>query len=129
MNTTFAILAIVSFSFMGEVLTWISRKDRIFVFSYVSLIRVLTICLSIYIIHYVDEQYEDYEFLKEANSFNYELIQHQDSLINYQKTMINELANHLWEEHDYDIPQFDGILKDNIDYEEQYLDSLYNKEL
>lgn len=129
MNTTFAILVIVSFSFIGEVLTWISRKDRIFVFSYVSLIRVLTICLSICTIHCINEQYEDYKFLKEANSFKYELIQHQDSLINYQKTMIKELANHLWEEHDCDIPQFDGILKDNIDYEEQYLDSLYNKEL
>ena len=129
MNTTFAIFVIVSFSFIGEVLTWISRKDRIFVFSYVSLIRVLTISLSICTIHCVDEQYEDYEFLKEANSFKQELIQHQDSLINYQKTMINELANHLWKEHDCDIPQFDGILKDNIDYEEQYLDSLYNKEL
>ena len=129
MNTTFAILVIVSFSFIGEVLTWISRKDRIFIFSYVSLIRVLTICLSICTIYCVDKQYEDYEFLKEANSFKYELIQHQDSLINYQKTMINELANHLWEEHDCDIPQFDGILKDNIDYEEQYLDSLYNIQL
>lgn len=129
MNITFAILVIVSFSFIGEVLTWISRKDRIFVFSYVSLIRILTICLSICTIHCVDKQYDNYEFLNETNSFKQELIQHQDSLINYQKTMINELANHLWEEHDCNIPQFDGILKDNIDYEEQYLDSLYNKEL
>ena len=129
MNITFAILAIISYYLLGEVLTWISRKDRILVFSYVSFIRVITICLSIYTIHCINKQYNDYEFLKEANSFKYELIQHQDSLINYQKTMIKELANHLWEEHDCDIPQFDGILKDNIDYEEQYLDSLYNKEL
>lgn len=129
MNTTFAILVIVSFSFIGEVLTWMLRKDRIFIFSYISVIRILTMCLSLLAIYYINRQYEDYDFLKEANSFKYELIQHQDSLINYQKTMINELANHLWEEHDCDIPQFDGILKDNIDYEEQYLDSLYNKEL
>ena len=129
MNITFAILAIISYYLLGEVLTWISRKDRILVFSYVSFIRVITICLSIYTIHCINKQYNNYEFLKEANSFKYELIQHQDSLINYQKTMIKELANHLWEEHDCDIPQFDGILKDNIDYEEQYLDSLYNKEL
>lgn len=129
MNTTFAILVIVYFSIIGEVLTWILRTDRISVFSCISLIRILTICLSISAIHCIDKQYEDYDFLKEANSFKQELIQHQDSLINYQKTMIKELANHLWEEHDCDIPQFDGILKDNIEYEEQYLDSLYSKEL
>ena len=40
--------------------------------------------------------------------------------------MIDTLANHLWEEHNCDIPQFDGELKINIDCEEQYLDSLYN---
>lgn len=129
MNITVAILVIIYFSFIGEIITWILRKDRIFIFLCGSLIRILTIYLSISAIHCVDKQYKDYEFLKEANSFKYELIQHQDSLISYQKTMINELANHLWEEHDCDIPQFDGILKDNIDYEEQYLDSLYNKEL
>ena len=129
MNTTFAILAIVSYSFIGEVLTWILRKDRTFVFGYVAAIRLLAIGLLICASCCINKQHYDYKFLNEANSFKYELIQHQDSLINYQKTMINELANHLWEEHDCDIPQFDGILKDNIDYEEQYLDSLYNKEL
>lgn len=124
MNVTFAICLIVFFSFIGEILTWISRKDRIYAFSHVSLIRILTICLSIYTIHCVDKQYNN-----EANSFKQKLIQHQDLLINYQHTMIDTLANHLWEEHDCDIPQFDGELKINIDYEEQYLDSLYNTHL
>lgn len=124
MNVTFAICVIVFFSFIGEVLTWISRKDRIYAFSHVSLIRILTICLSIYTIHCVDKQYDN-----EANSFKQELIQHQDSLINYQRIMIDTLANHLWEEHNCDIPQFDGDLKINIDYEEQYLNSLYNTQL
>ena len=124
MNVTFAICVIVFFSFIGEILTWISRKDRIYAFSHVSLIRILTICLSIYTIHCVDKQYDN-----EANSFKQELIQHQDSLINYQHIMIDTLANHLWEEHNCDIPQFDGELKINIDYEEQYLDSLYNTQL
>lgn len=124
MNVTFAICVIVFFSFIGEILTWISRKDRIYAFSHVSLIRILTICLSIYTIHCVDKQYNN-----EANSFKQKLIQHQDLLINYQHTMIDTLANHLWEEHDCDIPQFDGELKINIDYEEQYLDSLYNTHL
>lgn len=124
MNVTFAICLIVFFSFIEEILTWISRKDRIYAFSHVSLIRILTICLSIYTIHCVDKQYNN-----EANLFKQELIQHQDLLINYQHTMIDTLANHLWEEHNCDIPQFDGELKINIDYEEQYLDSLYNTQL
>ena len=129
MNITFAIFVIVFFSFIGEILTWISRKDRIFAFSYVSLIRILAICLSIYTIHCIDKQYDDYKFLNETNSFKYKLLQHQDSLINYQRIMIDTLANHLWEEHNCDIPQFDGELKINIDCEEQYLDSLYNTQL
>lgn len=129
MNVILVIFVIVFFSFIGEVLTWISRKDRIFAFSHVSLIRILITCLSIYTIHCVDKQYDDYKFSKETNLFKQELIQHQDLLINYQRIMIDTLANHLWEEHDCDIPQFDGELKINIDYEEQYLDSLYNTQL
>lgn len=129
MNVTFAICLIVFFSFIGECLTWIVRKDKTFIFGYVSILRLLVIGLSICRIYYIDKQYNDYKFLNEANGFQYELIQHQDSLINYQRTMIDNLANHLWEKHDCDIPQFDGELKDNIDYEEQYLDSLYNTKL
>ena len=129
MNVTFSICLIVFFSFIGECLTWIVRKDKTFIFGYVSVMRLLTICLSICTIYRIDKQHDDYKFLNEANSFKYELVQHQDSLINYQRMMIDNLANHLWEEHDCDIPQFDGELKDNIDYEEQYLDSLYNTQL
>ena len=129
MNIAFTICLIVSFSFIGEVLTWISRKDKTFVFIYVSAIRILAISLSIYAIYYINKQYDDYKFLNKANNFKYELLQHQDSLINYQRNMINDLANHLWEEHDCDIPQFDSDLKYNIDYEEQYIDSLHNTQL
>lgn len=129
MNVTFAICLVVFFSFIGEVLTWIVRKDKIFVFGYVTAIRLLAIGLSIFSIYCINKQYDDYKFLNKANSFKYELVQHQDSLINYQRTMIDTLANHLWEEHNCDIPQFDGELKINIDYEEQYLDSLYNIQL
>ena len=129
MNVTVAICLVISFSFIGEVLTWIVKKDKIFMFIYVSAIRLLAICLSICTICGIDKQHDDYEFLNKADSFKYELIQHQDSLINYQRTMIDELANHLWNEHNCDIPQFDGELKDNIDYEEQYLNNLYNTQL
>lgn len=126
MNVTFAICLIVFFSFIGEVLTWIVRKDKTFIFGYVAAIRLLAIGLSICSICCINKQYDNYKFSNEANSFKYKLLQHQDSLINYQRIMIDTLANHLWEEHNCDIPQFDGDLKINIDYEEQYLDSLYN---
>lgn len=129
MNVTFAICLVVFFSVIAEYLTWIVRKNRTSVFIDVSIIRILTTCLSICIIYYIDKQHNDYEFLNESNNFKYELLQHQDSLINYQRIMIDTLANHLWEEYNCDIPQFDGELKINIDYEEQYLDSLYNIQL
>uniref|UniRef100_A0AAU8MHU9 Uncharacterized protein n=1 Tax=Geladintestivirus 5 TaxID=3233137 RepID=A0AAU8MHU9_9CAUD len=129
MNITFTIYLIVLFSFIGECFTWIVRKNTTFVFGYVAVIRILTICLSIYTIHCTNKHYDDYKFLNESNSFKRELLYHQDSLINYQRTMIDNLVNHLYEEHNCDIPQFDGELKDNIDYEEQYIDSLYNTQL
>lgn len=129
MNVTFAICLVVFFSVIAEYLTWIVRKNRTSVFIDISIIRILTTCLSICIIYYIDKQHNDYEFLNESNNFKYELLQYQDSLINYQRIMIDTLANHLWEEHNCDIPQFDGELKINIDYEEQYLDSLYNTQL
>ena len=65
----------------------------LFMFIYVSSIRLLVISFSICTICGIDKQQDDYEFLNEADSFKYELIQHQDSLINYQRTMIDELAN------------------------------------
>ena len=129
MNITFSICLIIFFSFIGELLTWTIRKDNTFTFGYVAAIRILAICLSIITIYSIKDKYNNYNLLQEANSFKYELLQHQDNLINYQKDMIKELTNHLQDNHDCDIPQFDGELKDNINYEEQYLDSLYNTQL
>lgn len=129
MNITFAICLVIFFSFVGECLTWILRKDKTFVFGYVSAIRILAIGSSICTVYCINKQYSDYEFLNEANSFKRELLQHQDSLITYQRTMIDDLTNHLWEKHNCDIPQFDGNLMDNIQYEEEYLDSLYSTQL
>ena len=53
MDMIFAICLIVFFSFIGEVLTWIVRKDKTFVFGYVSAIRILVICFSICVICYI----------------------------------------------------------------------------
>ena len=129
MNIIFSICLIIGFSFIGELLTWIVRKANTFTFGYVASIRILAICLSICTIYSIKDKYNNYNQLQENNSFKYELLQHQDSLINYQRTMIKELANHLQDEHNCDIPQFDGELKDNIQFEEEYLDSLYNIQL
>ena len=129
MNITYIIYSIVLISLIGEWLTWITRKDKIFIFGHAALIRILAICLSIITIYNIKDEYNNYNSLQESNSFKYELLQHQNSLINYQRTMIKELANHLQDEHDCDIPQFDGELKDNIQFEEEYLDSLYNTQL
>ena len=129
MNVTVTICLVVFFSFIGEVLTWIVRKDNTFKFGYVAAIRILAICLSICTIYSIKDEYNNYNSLQEANLFKYELLQHQDSLINYQRNMIKELANYLQNEHNCNIPQFDGKLKDNIQFEEEYLDSLYNTQL
>ena len=53
MNVTFAICLVVFFSFIGEVLTWIVRKDKTIIFGYVSAIRILAIGLSICVIYYI----------------------------------------------------------------------------
>ena len=37
-----------------------------------------------------------------------------DSLIVLQSTMIDELANHMWNEHDCELPQMDSDLLDSI---------------
>lgn len=129
MNVTFAICLVVLFSFIGEVLIWLVKKDNTFIFGYVAAIRILAICLSICTIYSIKDEYNNYNSLQEANLFKYELLQHQDSLINYQRNTIKELANHLQNEHNCDIPQFDDELKDNIQFEEEYIDSLYNTQL
>lgn len=74
MNLTFAICLIIFFSFIGEIFTWIGRKDRPFVFGFISITRMSVIGLSICSIYCINKQYDDYEFLNEANSFKYELL-------------------------------------------------------
>lgn len=129
MNVTFAIYLVAGFALLGEILTWIVRNQNTFTFGYVSVVRIMVTCLSICTIIYVNDEHKDYEAVKDANMFKYELVLHQDSLINYQRTMIDDLANTLWHDYNDDLPQFDGDLKDRIDFEEQYLDSLYNTQL
>lgn len=69
------------------------------------------------------------EFLKEANEFKYELIQHQDSIIQYQYNLINDMDKHLEEEHNCDNPIFDGDDYYFMKEQQQIIDSLYNTQL
>lgn len=52
------------------------------------------------------------------------LIAHYEKLSVAKQEMIDDLANVLWEEYDYDLPQFDGYMLDNITEEEITIDSL-----
>lgn len=89
------------------------------------IIVIGTLALTCVIVGLLYPTKED-QHLKEANEFKYELIQHQQKLIEYQDTMINSLANTLWNEYNDDCAQFDGEEQDNINEEKQIIDSLYN---
>lgn len=52
------------------------------------------------------------------------LIVHYENLSVAKQEMIDDLANVLWEEYDYDLPQFDGYMLDNIKEEEIAIDSI-----
>lgn len=119
-------IIIICFFILGEILTWLFNKDNLLTKSHISAIRCAVIILAISIIHIEYSKHKDYKFLQDEYDFNKNLIIHQDSLINYQRTMMDDLANHLWEDHDCDIPQYDGDLKFLIDYETEIVDSLHN---
>lgn len=129
MNLTVSIILIVAFFLIGEILTWVTRKSTTFAFVYVTAIRVLTVCLALMTIQCIRVDYNDVQFLEEANEYKIELLDHQYMLIEYQRNMIDEMGNHLWHEHDCDLPMFDGDLLDDIHQEEHILDSLYNTQL
>lgn len=129
MNTTIVITLVVIFGFIGELFTWLVRNDNLFVRRYVSVIRILTLAFAICAIHIAGTQSVDTTELIERNRFKYECITHLDSLRVLQSSMIDELANHLEEEHDCDIPMFDGDALDNIHEQENIIDSLYNTQL
>lgn len=129
MNTTIVITLIVIFGLIGEFYTWLTRNDNSFTRGYVSAIRVLTLALAICAIHIAGTESTSTAELHEANRFKYECISHLDSLRVLQSSMIDELANHLEEEHDCDIPMFDGDALDNIHEQENIIDSLYNTQL
>ena len=42
--------------------------------------------------------------------------------------MISSLGDVLWNQYNYDLPQFDGQEQDNIDFEKEVIDSLYKSQ-
>lgn len=128
MNVNFAVILIIAFYVISEVVTYTLRNYDKFMQAYALAIRVLVCSLSIITIYCVDNS-EELAFADEANEYKYTILLHQDSLIQYQDKMIYDLATHLEDDHGCDIPQFDGWLRDKIDYQKAYIDSLYWAEL
>lgn len=58
-----------------------------------------------------------------ANNNN--LITKQTELIRLQSCMIDDLANHLWNDHNCELPQMDGMLIDSIHSLELEINDLY----
>lgn len=92
------------------------------------LIYVVSIAIIITLL-FIHTIYKDLVFFQEANDFKYELIIHQDALIKYQRKMIDNVTDHLWNEHNCDIPDFDGDVMYDIAREQSIIDSLYNTQL
>lgn len=88
-------------------------------------VSFVSIAATLILVSFTTSDKNDLEHFKESNKFKHELIQHQQKLIKYQDFMINSLADVLWNDYNYDLPQFDGQEQDNIDFEKEIIDSLY----
>lgn len=88
-------------------------------------VSAISIIATLILVSFTTSNKNGVEHLKESNKFKYELIQHQQKLIEYQDVMIDELADVLWDDYNYDCPQFDGEEQDNINNEKEIIDSLY----
>ena len=91
-------------------------------------VSIVSITATLTLVSFTKSDKDVVEHLKESNKFKYELIQHQQKLIEYQDVMISSLGDVLWNEYGYDLPQFDGEEQDNIDIEKQIIDSLYKSQ-
>lgn len=92
------------------------------------IVSIVSIAATLTLVSFTTSNKNGVEHLKESNKFKYELIQHQQKLIEYQDVMINELADVLWNNYNYDCPQFDGEEQDNINNEKEIIDSLYKSQ-
>ena len=121
MNTYSTIIIIIAFFAISEWMSWHNRKSDWMIYLYVAVIRFFVILLAIASIGYIAFDYNEANI---ANEHNNNLIEHFDSLRVLQTEMIDSMGNHLWNEHDCDLPMFDGDLLDNINEQETKIDSL-----
>lgn len=123
MTIIITIIFVAIFNIFLEILFWLYKEFNVYNKSFFTFMRTLLLCITLISVYNINDEYL---YLEGSYDFNNNLIVHQDSLINYQRTMMDDLANHLWEEHDCDIPQYDGDLKFRINYETEIVDSLNN---
>lgn len=86
---------------------------------------ILSICSIIALFSFISINKVKIQKLEHLNQQQQEIIQHQGLLIIHQSTMIDDLANTLWDKYDDDLPQFDGDTQDKILEETEIIDSLY----
>lgn len=92
------------------------------------IVSIISITATLTLVSFTVFNKNKLEHLKESNNFKYELIQHQQKLIDYQDVMIKSLSDVLWNEYNDDCAQFDGEEQDNIIIEKNIIDSLYNSQ-
>lgn len=92
-------------------------------------ISIISVTITLILVSFTASNKDDLNHLKKSNKFKYELIQHQEKLINYQDEMINSLEYTLWNEYNDDCAQFDGDEQYNINKEKNIIDSLNNSQL
>ena len=121
MNIYLIISIIIALFLVSEWELWYNRKSDWMAYIYFAIIRLFIVIFAIASIGYIAF---DHNEVNAANEHNHNLIKHFDSLRVLQTEMIDSMANHLWNEHDCDLPMFDGDLLDNINEQETKIDSL-----
>lgn len=120
--TAYLIIFIIIASFLvSEWELWYNRKSDWMAYIYFAIIRLCIVIFAIASIGYIAF---DHNEVNAANERNHNLIEHFDSLRVLQTEMIDLMGNHLWNEHDCDLPMFDGDLLDKINEQETKIDSL-----
>lgn len=121
MNIYLIISIIIALFLVSELNLWYNRKSDWMAYIYFAIIRLFIVILAIASIGYIAF---DHNEVNAANERNHNLIEHFDSLRVLQTEMIDSMGNHLWNEHNCDLPMFDGDLLDNIHEQETKIDSL-----
>ena len=121
MNPYLTISIIIALFAISEWISLHNRKSDWMIYLYVDIIRFFVIIFSIASIGYIAY---DHNEVNDDNKYKRNLLEHYDSLRILQTEMIDSMGNHLWNEHNCDLPMFDGDLLNNIHEQETKIDSL-----